>query len=277
MAMGNNPVINVDPDGEFFGTVLTGTLHFLKTAFLDGGLDPTSSGARQEAWRNYDPTRQGTPTNNAWRIDMGLFQTDPNLNFGQRVWQLFSRFTWEQPLTTIGNLYAHSVNWTGDVERVDYFAGSTVLWNANKVNSGTTIGSYINISSWRTDRNGVRFARRPGFLGQYDRDDLFIHEFGHYVQARQVSGPLTLLGGINSMISTAIEDWFGPPNFHDNSWWEMDASQRGLQYFIKTGRLDPSNPVTNNFIQNVYLVNNPSQYGKWWEHLTLPFAFLWRF
>ncbi len=277
MAMGNDPIINIDPNGEiFYGTITTGILDLLKTAFFDGGLDPTSSEARRNAWRNYDPSRQGTPTNNAWRIDKGLFQTDPELSTGQRIWQLVSRFTWEEPLTTVGNLYAHLVNRTGDVERVDYFAGATVLWNANK-RGGTAIGSYININSWRIDRDGNRFERRPGFLGEYERDALFIHEYGHYNQARKVSGSVTLLGGINNMISTVIEDWFGPEGFHDESWWEMDASWRGLDYFTRTGRLDLENEDDANFIQNTYLPWAPSEEGRWGDFLTIHLNFAWRF
>ena len=267
--MGNNPVNGIDPDGEFFElTLLTGSLDLLKTAFLEGGLDPTSSGARRDAWRGFDPTRTGTPTNNAWRIDKGLFQTDSELSFGKRAVQLFSRFTWEEPTTVIGNLYAHSVNWTGDVERVDYFGGATVLWNADK-EGGTAIGNYININSWDDDAQTVR---RPGFLGQPDA--LLYHEYGHYMQSRHLGGVLPLLGGINSMISTVIEDKSGMHGFHDESWWERDASQRGIDYMISTGRIDE---VTDQIFINDYYSRNPGGKGKWWEFAILPWTFHRRF
>jgi hypothetical protein len=42
--------------------ILVGDL--LKTAFIDGGLDPTSKNARQNAWKDFDPTASWSP---CWR------------------------------------------------------------------------------------------------------------------------------------------------------------------------------------------------------------------
>ncbi len=277
MAMGNNPLNNIDPNGEFFlGTLITAAIDLVKTAFFDGGLDPTSSGARREAWRAYDPTRQGTPTNNAFRIDKGLWATDPNLKFGRRLWQLVSRFSWELPTTAAGLVASHAVNLTKNIERVDYYAGATVLWNADKTNGGTTIGNYINIESWQRYTDGSK-DRRPGYLGDYEHDGLFIHEYGHYVQARKVGGVITLLGGFNSILSTWFEKegWFGIQ--HEDTWWEMDASARGLDYFKRTGRLDTKNPVDRRFIENEFIPNHPIRRGRFWDYLTMPFTWPYRY
>ena len=68
----NNPLRYVDKNGEFFlGTILTFVGDLLKTAFIDGGLDPTSKNARQNAWRDFDPSAQWSPTNKALKIDWG--------------------------------------------------------------------------------------------------------------------------------------------------------------------------------------------------------------
>jgi hypothetical protein len=264
VGLGNNPVNGTDPDGKFFGTVFTAFWDAVVTLFT-GGLN-FNNGISGRAWAKYDPTTPGSKTNNAFRIDMGLFQTDPNRTIAGRAWQLISRFTWEQPMTGLGNAFAHSVNWTGDVERVDYFAGATVLWNANNTDGGTTVGSYINIRSWDDD---ARTRRSPGFVGEFD--ELLVHEYGHYMQARTVGGVLTILGGANSGLAYVVP-WANPLT----SWWEQDASQRGINYMIRTGRVDP-NTAQGRANLDFYYRQNPSSLGAWWEFATLPFTFFWRF
>jgi RHS repeat-associated protein len=104
----NNPLKYVDPSGEFFlGTVLTFVGDLLKTAFIDGGLDPTSKSARQKAWKDFDPTASWSATNKAWKIDIGGFKTDPNRTIVGRGLQLISRWTWELPQTVLGKGYSH--------------------------------------------------------------------------------------------------------------------------------------------------------------------------
>jgi len=68
----------------------------------------------------------------------------------------------------------------------------------------------------------------------------------------------------------------GGSNFHENTWWEKDASQRGIDYMINTGRLNPNNPVDQQRIRRYYK-EHPSKNGDLWEFATLPFTFFWRF
>jgi RHS repeat-associated protein len=100
----NNPLVYIDSTGNFLGTIITFIGDLIKTAFFDGGLDFTSKKARQRAWKDFDPTASWSPTNRAWKIDIGLFKTDPNKNFFGRAWQLVSRFIWELPQTLLGNI-----------------------------------------------------------------------------------------------------------------------------------------------------------------------------
>ena len=53
----------------------------------------------ENAWKDY-----GKQMSNAWKIDKGLFKTDPNKSFGGRAWELISRFTWQRTQTVVGNL-----------------------------------------------------------------------------------------------------------------------------------------------------------------------------
>jgi hypothetical protein len=60
------------------------------------------------------------------------------------------------------------------------------------------------------------------------------------------------------------------------TWWEMDASQRGINYMIRTGRVNPNTPQGQRNL-DIYFDENPSRLGAWWEFATLPFTFFWRF
>ncbi|MCT4603045.1 MAG: hypothetical protein N4A59_09125, partial [Marinifilum sp.] len=112
----NNPLKYKDENGEFFlGTIITFFVDLVKTAFFDGGLDFTSSSARREAWRNFDPTASWSATNKAWKIDVGGFITDPNRSFFGRLLQVYSRWTWELPQTLLGKTYTHVRNLSGKV------------------------------------------------------------------------------------------------------------------------------------------------------------------
>jgi RHS repeat-associated protein len=262
-AMGNSPLINVDPDGEFFGTIITAIGDAFKTAFFDEGLDPTSSGARRDAWRDFDPTRQGTPTNNAWRIDMGLFQTDPNRTIAGNMWLLFSRLTWEFPQTTAGNLLSHARNLAGGVTDVSYYGGATLVNRDDPGNRrrrwGLALGSYI---------NSLNVAADPF------NDELFRHEYGHVLQSRLV-GPLYIPSvGVPSLIGSGLQRL----GIHDHSreWYETQANRMALRYFEKhePNALDPAIGIRWD------IAGYPTRYNPNWywlfAHPPLPFAW-WLF
>ncbi len=66
----NNPLIYTAPDGDF--AILTFIIDAIKT-IANGGLDVTSWEIMKKAWAKFDPTKDGTKTNNALKLDAGLF------------------------------------------------------------------------------------------------------------------------------------------------------------------------------------------------------------
>ena len=252
----NNPLKYTDPTGEFFlGTILTLVGDLLKTAFIDGGLDPTSKSARQNAWKDFDPTASWSPTNKAWKIDIGGFKTDPNRNFWGRSWQLISRWTWELPQTVLGKGYSHIRNMTGNVDDVSYYGGATLV-NKNDNSGwrwGLTLGPYINSKNVVADPY---------------TDDLFRHEFGHTLQSRLV-GPLYLTHvGIPSFIGSGLENL--GLNDHNREWYETQANRMSERYFRNH---DPGALTALPWDDNEYPRNyNPNWY---WLFAHPPVPFMW--
>ena len=72
--------------------------------------------------KNTDATRN---LQNAAKICVGLFLTDPKRSSWGRMWQLFSRFTWELPQTLAGWLFTLGRALVGKVDRVDALGGIT--------------------------------------------------------------------------------------------------------------------------------------------------------
>ena len=209
----NNPLKYTDPSGQFYGTIMTFTGDLFETAFLHGGLDPTSKTARNNAWRNFDPTASGTRTNNAWKIDMGVFKTDPKLGFWGRAGTLLSRFTWEAPQTTLGNLYAHFRNGTRQVDNVEYWHGATLVNSNGQRKWGLTLGPYINAEDMKVG------------------DNMFRHEYGHTLQSK-LHGPLYISHvGVPSFIGATLNR-LGLHN-HDDEWAEIQANKMSYKYLMK--------------------------------------------
>jgi len=227
----NNPLKYTDPTGEFFlGTILTFVGDLLKTAFIDGGLDPTSKIARQNAWKDFDPTASWSPTNKAWKIDIGGFKTDPNRNFWGRSWQLISRWAWELPQTLLGKGYSHLRNMTGNVDRVDYFGGATFVTNTNQDSRwGVTLGSYINIS--------ITDDIEGDFEDRVISDPLFMHEYGHTFDSQIFGLSYLFVIGMPSLVSASNASQVdGEPygvTTHDFRWYEMRANKHASRYFMK--------------------------------------------
>jgi RHS repeat-associated protein len=214
----NNPLVYTDPSGEFFiGTILTSTFDFLATIFVKGGIDPWNTPEnRQAAWKDFDPTAQWSPTNKAWKIDIGGFKTDPNRNIWGRSLQLISRWTWELPQTVFGKGYSHIRNMSGNVDDVSYYGGATLVNKDEYLGKrwGLTLGPYINSQNVDADPY---------------TDDLFRHEFGHTLQSRLV-GPFYLFHvGIPSLIGSGLEN-IGL-NDHNREWYETQANRMSFRYF----------------------------------------------
>jgi hypothetical protein len=199
------------------GTILTFVGDALKTAFIDGGLDPTSKTARQNAWRDFDPSAEWSPTNKAWKIDIGGFKTDPNRTIAGRGLQLLSRWTWELPQTVLGKAASHSRNWLGQVDNVDYYGGATLVNDDDPSDPGWwgfSLGPYINSKNMEADPYA---------------DAGFRHEYGHTLQSMLV-GPLYLTHvGIPSLVGSGLDDlgW----SDHDREWYETQANRMSERYF----------------------------------------------
>src|SRR5690606_33334822 len=65
----NNPLRYTDESGDFFvGTMITAVVDFFRVGLTKGGFEVWNWGSNnfRSAWREYDPTRAGSRTNNAF-------------------------------------------------------------------------------------------------------------------------------------------------------------------------------------------------------------------
>jgi len=152
---------------------------------------------------------------NVWKIANGFFQTDADLSYGKRAWQLFSRQTWEQPFTNNGYLFQNALNFVSHAD-VDYFHGATVMRSDLFASGqGMTLGGSITISYDDGDID-------------YDNTTL-LHEYGHYMQARGWGG-VSMMSMSMFSFGSASFDWRSTGPYMD-SWSEMDANSRSRRYF----------------------------------------------
>lgn len=88
MAVGDDSINNIDPDGEFFfGALLApdaGIVRGISRAVQGDGIGGFFKGFGEGIW-------------NGIKIDEGSFAWDSNLNFGENILGVASRFTWEAP------------------------------------------------------------------------------------------------------------------------------------------------------------------------------------
>ena len=92
---------------------------------------------------------------NTAKVLQGLFLTDPKRSFWGRVWQLFSRFTWELPQTLVGWFYTLGRTLLGQVDRVDTLGGITFATKkTGKMGCmGVSLGSFVELwdGHWLND------------------------------------------------------------------------------------------------------------------------------
>lgn len=155
--------------------------------------------------------------NNSIRIDAGLFAADTDkAGWG---WQIASRFTWELPQTSLGNLLSHGENYFGGIRKVNYCEGATVLTSYGEgaffgQTTAYTIGSYI-IGSNNLEAN----VRNP----------LYQHEYGHYLQSQAAGWAYIPRFAIPSALNPSRNE--GYTDLSENT--EQDAQARALLYFTK--------------------------------------------
>jgi RHS repeat-associated protein len=221
----NNPLKYTDPSGNFFtGFLFTMYHEFMTTGLTKGGFEFWNWGSANftKVWKDTDPFKTGTAANNALKIDLGVFKTDPNKSTVGRIFQFLQRVTWENEQQTEGGLFGHYRNLTGNVSNVDYYNGATLInFKDDGTNArwGLTLGSYI---------NSQNLVASPA-------DDMFRHEFGHTLQS-QIMGPLyTSRVGIFSLIGSMFSGENDKPGVwghsHSSEWYETGANRMAKKYF----------------------------------------------
>jgi len=169
----------------------------------------------------FDSTASWSKTNRALKIDNGLIMTDKNRNLAGRALQITGRFTWEIHATIAGNGISHFRNVIGDVDRVGFFGGATIVDNSNGNGNGRwgmTVGSYINTSRIR-DIN--------------EENRLLMHEYGHVLQS-QIMGPFYLRKvGAASLVSATFQELNVFNHNHDFTWFEISANRLAFNYLNK--------------------------------------------
>ena len=224
----NDPINNIDPDGEFpILAELAGLTNGIKNLvngdnFFEGFAD---------GWTQ------------SWEITGGLFQYDSDLNFGENLWNTVSKFTWELPQTALGFTVSQGLNIGTAVNDVNYFRGATVI-DSDLEGGAFTMGSYI------VGPEGFR----PDF-----KDHLFVHEFGHYLQSKRM-GPLY----IPFVALPSLTDFYlAGTDLHHNRWYESSASKLGANYFDRefgTGADGYFVGSRNHFDRNSFVIGTPSPY-----------------
>lgn len=156
----------------------------------------------------------------AAQITKGLFLTDANRSAWGRVWQLFSRFTWELPQTFVGWLYTLARTFAGQIDRVDVLGGITFATKSNcNFGMGVSLGTFVDlwVGPWMHGK-GERFV-----LGS----QLCMHEFGHTADSQRFGWAYLPIIGLPSLISA-----FGKGD-HNIFWTEIRANQHAKRYFSK--------------------------------------------
>jgi hypothetical protein len=215
--MGNNPVMGVDPDGQFVGMIAAAVV-LVGVPALAGIVRGITNEVRGESnfFKGF-----GQGFGNQYKIYGGLFATDPNKEPWQNAGAILSRLTWESLQTASGLVYNTGHNLTGQVDWVKYKYGATVV-SSTLQPGGITLGSYIT--------GGARNTNTVNDIQADENNSLFQHEYGHTIQSR-MNGFFYLANvGLPSLISTiqkyAFQDHsFSPP--------EQEANALGFIYFNK--------------------------------------------
>ena len=190
----NNPMKYSDKSGEYV----------IVDSFLIGLIGGGWERAKQMAW-------------NDLKLWGGLFVVDKNKGLVGGAWEFVSRITWQLPQTAMGFFVNQTVNTFrigGGIEKVEYLHGATISKHYKDNWGGITFGSFI------MGDNSIE-AR--------DDNDLFQHEYGHYLQSQEY-GAFWLIGfAIESGISSLVNDY----DHHNAFYTEQDANARALKYFAK--------------------------------------------
>lgn len=204
----NNPLKYTDPSGEFWGlSLFTGFAKGIIEMMKDGDvLAPITNAINN--------------LSNDIKLSLGWYQGSSK--------QIVSRFTWELPQNILGYQYSKSRLIFEDVDHVEYFDGATYVVNDNShSHKGITLGSFININ----DKGPMPRDDSGHFAPQ--KDPLYMHEYGHYLQSQEYGLGYLFSVGVQSLISAATSEQLttAPFSTHANKWFERSANRKAKEYF----------------------------------------------
>lgn len=219
----NNPLKYVDKDGEWF-IIDDWIFGAIKGLFNGEGMIKSAN-------------RHAKNSFNIWK---GLFSVDTNNGFWGRAAEFISRFTYQLPQTLVGFALAEGWNTYAHVSDVNILFGATVV-EAKYINNAVTIGNYIvgDEKKLKADPN----------------NQLFQHEYGHYLQSKSMGWAYLSRVGIPSFLNTIVG------KDHGYQPYEQDANLRAFEYF-------------NTYVEGFY--TSPDEYearllnNKGWDFLYNP-------
>ena len=155
----------------------------------------------------------------------GLFLTDHKRSALGRVWQLFSRFTWELPQTLVGWSYTLVRAIIGQVDRVDTLGGITFATKFVASGCmGVSLGTFVDLwdGHWLVDGEG----------GLVVSNQLCMHEFGHTSDSQRFGWFYLPIIGLPSLFSALGR------GDHNKFWTEIRANRFAKKYFAKRYGID---------------------------------------
>ena len=193
----NNPFKYRDPNGELFLAIFSTIFDLFKNVFTHG-----------INFKRYDMSI----TSNAWKLEFSRF----NGSF----WQILNKNTWGRFNTLAGITVGQCYNIIGKVDGITELDGMLAL-------SGCTGG----LDTSKAVTIGHVSMGPEGYVADW-RDNLFVHEYGHYIQSQQLGPFFMCTVGIPSLLSASFISSVSGIN-HRLRWFETNASRQGANHFAK--------------------------------------------
>jgi ribosomal protein S11 len=208
----NNPLKYTDPSGNITYAAMAGFIH---------GFTSTSEGKFKAGFME-----AGRRVENSLKIWNGLVTYDTHYSgkgdLFRDAWQIVSRLTFEINQTLVGLGYSHLRNISGNIDKVGYFGGATVVDNSKSNEyDGVTLGSYINGRQLYSEINGD------------ENNKLLMHEFGHTLQSRRMGNLYLTKVALPSGTSGFLDYNTNSNHDHDFTWFEIDANIQAYNYLDK--------------------------------------------